>query len=202
MILLQKFSGKGMANNRVYIDYDKRTVRFDPTPDKRTASRLFLEDLLTTTLIASLISAFVVILAAGIVVIGGGFLFDDPMIELPYFAHLVFLGTGIAIAAHLGKWCSKRWRSQCFPVWNKLNIMLCGHRYKKYTVNPNAIINNTFVVRQFSNVELSYDVTGDFATELESITIEEIYQDYPFKWYAIFRFKKQPVTGRMEVRTI
>jgi hypothetical protein len=109
--------------------------------------------------------------------------------------------TGVAVIlcmlAHIGKWCSRQWRDNKFPIWNTL-----FHKRRRFVVNPSAIINNTFVIRSFQNVELSYEVTDDYASYLTGITIEEVYRDYPFKWYAIFHFSQQPKNGTMTVMTI
>lgn len=196
MILLQKYSGKSLKNCRVYIDYEKRSVRFDPTGDPRTLTFLIVNDLADTFGKAMVLSG--ILMAIGVLPFTNSALRSGTQEYQFYILITVSMfAASMATLAQLGKFLSKKWREEKFPVWNTL-----FNKRKKYVVRDNAIINNQFLIPFFHNVELTWEVTGDYAEQLDKITIEELFENKPTSAFALFHFKQKPSSGTMVVSAI
>lgn len=196
---MTRYHQKNPFNNRVIVDYESRTVTFDPVGVKSIIHywlRFYLQ------LMSVPLYAMVLFLMIGIPL-----LIRLPAVQLEELLIVLYTCFGLLYCAMLI--CSlvyfiPQWRHSYFPRFNAFVVgvtyfLMNFSRIQKRKVLPSAVVNKTFYVSDFSNVELHYQAIGDMKKQLKRIRIDTVYDDDPWHWYFVFEFKKQPVDGFLMV---
>lgn len=186
VILLQKFNGKNCYNNCIHINFKKKTVDFKPIKDISIIyiwyaffMGLMVRYILIAVALAMLLE--VIIFTPFEISVSGMYL-----IPISGFSILTSFITSLIFF-------SKDWRTNYYPKFN--GSLRIG---KSFYVNPESIINNVFVLPQFENIKLTYEVTEDFAKYIKDIKVTNIYKNYSADWLCAFVFKKTPNRGYMK----
>lgn len=185
--------GNNPYNNRVYVDFDKKTIRFIPI-GKKSKRRYFLM-FFTTIFGKYLIFFFYPLFAILLLLDVTGIITDVLFGLLCYIAFLQLL----FISIYFSLWFYREeWRKKYYP---ELNARLHGFlsKPKKKTINPESVVNNKVFIPHFKNVLLKYKVTKDFMKQLKNIKISNIFKADATNWFFVFEFKKKPVNGYLEV---
>jgi len=192
---------KNPFNNRVLVDYEKRSVRFEPVGAGTIYKYWFLwfNTLLTIPLVCAL--TFLAIIVPSI-------LFTLPVEAIVGMLRVTYI---MFIVCYAFLFCVSliyfipSWRHKHFPSTNarlvRFNRLLLS--FKKLStkrVLPHAVVNNTVFIPNFNNVELHYFAIDDFKKQLKCIRIDTVFEDDPWEWYFVFEFKRRPKNGYLDVR--
>ena len=198
---LQKYNGRNVYNNRVFVNFKDKKVDFVPIKETHVGFYrryyVFFMSMFTRLMLITMFISLVVFFPYLM------FYEEEALALLPMILTLV-IPFGIAFPFSL-LYFDKKWRENKFPEFNyKMlgtlkTVFKMESAVRKKTVKPDAIVNNQFVIRQFSNVSLRYKVFDDFANYLKSIEINNIFDKKDTDWYAIFTFNKQPKHGYMSL---
>jgi len=200
-----KWTGKNTYNNDVFVDFNKKTVRFNPV---KITGPYYLFGLFLFNLFA----------VCGLLLF---FFLYLPMYTLMLVSYqdynILILGTiyacSLVIILHIYGWLyfyNKHFQEWIFPKLNALLINLTTRfltfgiqgAKKKMRVNPLAIQNRMIIIPHFANVELKWNATKDFSKYLSTIDVRHIFLNSEWKFYAIFKFKKTPKKGMIEIEYI
>lgn len=191
----QKFNGNNNLNNKVTVDYNKKTVDFEPLLVESTFYMFFI-----SWLGAFLVAIYGVTLSALIVA---------PFAQ--YYVgtteHLVILAYILIILLSLlctAFYFNKRFVKEVFPKFNYGNVQVGSFfcALKKRTIEPEAVVNNTVVIPSFKNVYIGYETSGDFDKYLEKVEIKNIFKEDAFLWFVVFTFKETPKNGVIKVEYV
>ena len=202
---MPRFTGDTHQNSKVYVDYIKDTVVFEPVGKASIFGNW-------VCLIFSIFSACAlptyIFFLTGIVYIGvisGGFSNGLVFAEaLDYYFYKGFFALAvmwISIFIMSLPYLFKPWRKNYFPAFMAMADIL-EHKTKKNVCNPETIIDNKYIIPLFSNVMLNYELWDDFSRQIESVRIENLFVDDAYKWMVVFRFKNKPINGKMTVHYI
>lgn len=204
---LQKFNGKNLYNNRVYVDFRKKKVEFEPViVNKQTQRSLRREFILQHLAVAYIFFLFSYAIYLGIAGTIAYFIQGAFEVE-PYTVKTLAIMNVCATLLAFGNMLDnsmKRIKDQ-FPHRNaqiaefahRIQTLGLTSKYKRLKVNKEAIINNMFIIPKFSNVVLEYKATGDFAKQIKNIKILNHYKNDAYKFLAVIQFKKKPQNGNL-----
>jgi hypothetical protein len=207
VILLQKFSGNNHHNNNVYVDFVNKNVDFEVKVEEKGIT--YFLSFFSGVLLAS----FIFFLPIYFLTLGVYFSYlsvygatDFPLhinnIINSILIILLILNFLVLLIFSL-KFLNKKWRSERFPLVNaftaKVSNLHIFFKKKWKEVNPEAIVNNRFIIPQFNNVVLEYELEGDFSKYITNLDIVNKYTNNAFKFTAIFTFSKKPEKGSMRV---
>lgn len=185
MILLQTYNGDNYHNNNVVVDYIKKSVSFEPI----IAGNLikYYWDFVLPLIIKTIAITFILMLPV--------FVISDR------FPVEVFFPTFLFSLVFSLNFFRKNWRKNWYPKFQASFYTMMGDRkFKK--VNPEALINNQFIIPCFSNIMLEYKAYGDFALYLKKIEIKNLYQDDSYNFFCFFSFTKKVTDGDLMIRYI
>lgn len=198
---LQTYNGNNILNNRVIVDYTKNTVHFEAVPGQ-TLFRSVFADLVHSAMTMGSFFVWPAVI---------GLLMQKIDIEISqiityYVATAMLWSIVVVICIQAVKWTSKKWRHDRMPGWNheQYQRFMFGIRWRKIK-NEKQIFrleqyrNNMYVLPNFKNVMLKYAVTGDHATYLKQIRIENYFKEQDDMWCVLFIYKKKPYTGQLEI---
>lgn len=194
---LQKYNGDNCHDNRVLVDYKNQVVKFDPVEQFTFMGRFqnfFMTILVTTGMIGLWICVPLLVIGA---IIGKN------LDYIPLMGKTVLL---ISAAGSLLYFIPK-FRNNYYP---KVNAYLADLRRKLVLrknpwriIRKEAMIGNSVMVPCHKNILFQYKTTEDFATYLESVLIDTVWEDdHPDEWFAKFTFTKKPETGHLKIRYI
>lgn len=189
--LRQTFNGNNVLNNNVIVDYINKTVDFRAAKGDSTFKSIRMS-FINSIMISFLTFTLIPIIPMVLFKIAGYELTILPVqYGLIYFC--IVLGTGTL-------YFNKRFLKNSFPLFN-YGMMAIGTAFhkKKRTLNPECIINNAYVLPEFSNVIIEYETTGDFSKYLERVEITQKYTNSPYKFQAAFIFSKPIKEGEMNI---
>jgi len=192
VIQLQKYNGRNIYNNKIDIDFEKKKVGFVPIKDKSELSyyRIFFLNLF-----------FVFLIISAVINIGMFIILESLGIVLNSFLaaiHIIIVAVSLAFPTSLLFW-NKEFKHNHYPIFNKRLLLLLGSKKKEKEVEPHSIIDNKFIIPYFDNTVLQYELFGDFAEQIKRIQVKNIFKKDPYRWYALFEFKKTPINGRMNL---
>jgi len=207
---LQEYSGNNFYNNNIEIDFNRRQVNFLPIKDGG-----FIKHYLRFLLRLSVFYSIPIIWVAVIYNIIGIILYTNSAVIISstpgyMFAisdmlnYSIYTALGLAFIFSLA-FFHKGWRNTKYPEFNyniyrlMKKIMWLGFKsdITKEEVNPEAIVNNKFIIYDFDNVKMDYKLTGDFKKYIDKIKIINKYKKNPDEWMCVFFFKKHPKKGKM-----
>ena len=186
--------GNNPYNNRVIVDYEKKTINFMPV-GKKSIKKYYL-------IFLGQISAFYLIMFYALACI---LILMEFMLELKLSALVMWDAMALTIGAIVFSlsYFDKKWRKKHFPQLNaklvKLMRKILMRKTHKMIINDKAMIGNKFIIPEFSNVELKYKTTQDYSKYLKKITIMNIIKANPWEWNCVFEFKKKPLKGYLEI---
>jgi hypothetical protein len=185
----QKSNGNNVYNNSVSVNYLKRTIDFKPMLEV-SAFRMKL-----LSYVAAMMCA-ITLTAIPTLIFTESHLVDK---EVGYAIALFLLTSYLVLLPfiYLNKWFIKN----MYPKFNYGNqrLIVFGATTKKRVVNPEAIIDNKYIIPCFSNIVIEYETTEDFSSNLERVEINNLFKNDSFKWYAVFYFTEKPVKGEMKL---
>ena len=188
----QKFNGKNFYNNCVTLDFENKKCGFVPIKDKSFISYYF-QFLLSLYVRLTILSIIVFLFAAAIINFMGGIEINNNMllflILTPSF--LVALPTSFLFF-------NKQFREHDYPSFN-YHLLKLLHKTKKKKINNKCLVNRKFIIPRFFNVCVKYNLYGEFANLIKKIDIQNIYENEPDEWFAVFEFYKTPKNGYMEL---
>jgi len=187
-----KFEGDNPFNNRVYVDFKRKHVSFEPVKGSHTIITLYVMFLYNC-----------IMLMIGLLII--------PMIILDLI--ITNLGTmlatfGIIVGFLLSLiYFNKTWRKEKYPKTNHKMITLITKIFsfgiykekKKLVLSKSLFQGKYFLIPKFKNIMLEYKLKGDFAKQIKDIRIDNLFKDDPFEWYCVIEFYKKPLNGSMEL---
>lgn len=197
------YSGNNTDNNRVWIDFEKKEIKYEPVPVK---SKL-LSDMLfpLQVYLLTFIFQFPLFVVFSILAV-----LDIYILALYILWIQVFTGILVSTVYAFRFNFIKKWRYNMFPIFNaEVNsstiqpfFMISELKYQK--VRKEAMIENMFIVPEFSNVVLDYILTGDYKKYIKSISIQNLYHKKDNKWNVVFMFnrKKKIKKGDFLIRYI
>lgn len=210
---LQKYNGRNIYNNAVTIDFKKQKVEFNPIKVRERTIRKIKETYLTTHLIMGLIiliySSVIIIFIGNTIIEESGTTYIYAQAILSYIIITHILATIIATITTTYK--SFKTMKETFPKRNKdlllihekiVTLGLTKSKLKKKVINPEAIVNNQWIIPEFDNICLEYQATKEFAKNLKGIKIINHYQDKDYPWLAVFQFTKKPKNGKLSIQYI
>ena len=121
-----------------------------------------------------------------------------------------FFGPPLVLTAILV--CDKQLASRLTP-WMNYKVSELGGDLFETVAKPRDIVNNKFIIPNYSNVFLQYQASGEFSKYLQRVEILEFplkcraYSKFKKKkfdvneytWSAVFHFEQQPKEGKMNV---
>lgn len=185
-----RFEGNNPYNNRVYVDFKKKTVNFEPVMGEMTLIKAYFMFFFLLLMVFGIISSPLIILV-------GLELCSEYVVFIPYIA---------AFFTSLIFW-NKKWRKEKYPMANANLIKLFGKFFfkkdKKKKIEAHSLfLGKYFLIPEFSNVYLKYGLVGDFAEEIKSIKVDNLFKDCEFGWYCVFEFNNRPENGYLEIEYI
>lgn len=198
VIRKQKFNGNNPFNNKVVVDFEKRTVVFKPMTQGSIITywgMLFIK-----------IYCFFLFLTIFIPLIAVCMPEDYFLRTIILLLYMYYFLLSLIISFLFSlKYFDKKWQSEVYPRFNanlsiKLRKLLFQKELKWKRFNDNAVVNKKIFVPNFGNVMLKYRVHGDFSNQIKRITIDYLFEDDPLKWFIVFEFKKKPVSGWLEIK--
>lgn len=199
----QKYNGNNNFNNAITIDFEEKSVRFEPIKAKMKWWSMYATwgyMLAVITFMLLLIMSFIAIWYLNL--LGQLNRFDLPI----FFVVSYFY-------SQLVRWLSPlifsiNYFKNNFPMINAYTLiifeMLTSYKnpVHKGKVNPKVIENNKFIISDFRNVYMDYKFTEDFAKYIKKIDVVNLYTDNPYKWRAEFHFSKQPKKGEFYIKYV
>jgi len=190
--------GNNPYNNRIIVDYEKKTIKFIPI-GKKGIRKYYMLFLLQIFMFYILVFLYPLIILHSIMSI---FL----KIELNALLVWDFMMITTGSMTFSLYYFNKEWRKKTFPELNYKLIKFCKllmfKKEKKHIIEPKAIHNKTVIIPEFSNVMLHYETTGDFSKYLKKVKIMNVFKANPWKWNCCFEFGKTPKKGMMSVKYI
>ena len=195
--------GNNPYNNKVYVDYDDKTIRFIPVGKKSIRKYYFI---FLTGIFGFYMICFMLPVIYGLAIIGSLLHFTDQTI----FTLIIFsISQFVLMTVYFSLWYfRKAWRKKCFP---ELNYKLCANMFfgikrlgktKIKEINQESLINNKIIIPYFNNIIMEYKAKKDFGKQLKSIKIINIFKADPFKFFCVFEFRKKPKDGSLWVKYI
>ena len=163
---LQKYNGNNLKNNCVIVDYENKTVKFKPVKGLNPLITFFLNIFINYLFVLAIL--FIILLNLEL---GESF---------NYVTRFAFYLVSIIMLLEFLFWgicfMNNNFRKNHYP---KVNALLYGKRKIKVskTINPEAIINNMFILSLFKNVYFEYETTKDYADYLIKIEIVNKFKD-------------------------
>ncbi len=182
----QRYVGKGNGNNRVFVDYESQTVKFEPAKYRGVNNNkptIFFVEFMCFIMIGCLIGVLYGVLYA---------IQEQANYEAIVFSTVI----GGLYGAVLGV------LSLILISWNNTTVpelMERVTRVKELLVLPENVANNQWVLPLFGNVILKYKTTGDFS-KLKNITINNISYKNEWRFYALFKWKEKIKNGFMKIQ--
>ena len=199
LLRTKEYVGDNPYNNEVYIDYDRRTVRFKPLRNHGFFGLyfFFLGHIFVAWLAFCLLSAGVIGLIGILLYIFLGVSLD---LFLFYYALLIVATLVFGVLLSL-KFFDRGWRERVYPKFNYWLVHLLQHE-NFVVVNRRAVVNRRFLLPVFENIGLDYEVSGDFAKYLRRIEVLSLFKTDRGDWLCCFTFRKTPVSGELRIRYI
>ena len=187
-----KFEGDNPFNNRVYVDFKRKHVSFEPVKGSHTIRKLYLMFMFNCMFLMCIV-LFIPAILLEIVQEGIGGI-------------LLSCGVGSGIILSL-LYFNEKWRKEKYPKANHkiikfiLKAITCGvYKDKKKVILPKSLfLGKYFLIPKFRNVMLEYKLKGDFAKQIKDIRIDNLFKDDPCEWYCVIEFNKKPLNGSMEL---
>jgi len=194
-------NGNNLYNNKVDVDFVKKSVVFTPFKKQFTELHSFFYFLGYI----SYLTFYVWIMMVLSILI----LFYIVHIDIRYIRILSFI-LPLVISINLFLYCclflSSNFKNNYFPKVNKslqklayLFIYLSWRKDDYLEVNREAIINNKFIIPYFKNISLEYVITGDYIDKIKRIYISNLFNNNAFKWFCVIEFKDIPEYGSMKI---
>lgn len=195
---LQKYSGKNIEDNRVRIDYQKQTVHFKPISAYGYFGSLYLfiiQEIINMALLVILLTTipFALINAIGLLLPIATY----NEFQITYIARLIPVLLIPIFLMKITLFHTPKWRENKFPSYTSKTNWLT--KRKKQTITPEQLQGKTHLTPLFYNIEVNYEVTGEFATQLRNINIVEHFNNNPHHWWMQIIFKKKPTTGALHL---
>lgn len=197
---MTRYHKKNPFNNKVLVDYEKRTVRFEPVGAGTLYYYWFIwwNQLTTPVMLLLVATSWLVYPTAAFKLEPHSFAL---IVQL---TSMVYLGLFASLSVVSLIYFIPSWRHRYFPSTNArlqryLKLLLSFKRTTPKKILPSSVVNNKVFVPNFSNVELQYTAIGDMKTQLKRIRIDTIFDQDPWEWYFVFEFKKQPKDGHLMV---
>jgi len=188
-----RFEGNNPYNNRVYVNFKKKTVNFELVMGGMTLIKVYTMFFFLLLLIFSFLSIPLFI-----------FVEIDNSLRVILIIPLIF-----AVITSLIFW-NKKWRKEKYPIANSKLVNIFRRmisfnmiKPKKLKIEPHSLFLGKYLyIPKFSNVCLIYGLVGDFAEQIKSIKIDNLYKDEAFGWYCVFEFNNKPENGYLEIEYI
>lgn len=191
---LRKYSGKNCRNNRITVDFQNQKVSFRPIGN--VTRRQAAISLATSIGLIYIMMTVVILFPINLII--AEITTEQTQIMLSYIYAISAIATGITGATIIYiKSRNKKWMIRKYPKLNALvcNLTIGGKR--KIKIRPNDLTENMAVIPYFQNIELQYKATGDF-TNINKIYVNSLGDQW--KWYCIFKFKKNIKTGTLTIK--
>lgn len=202
---MPRFTGDTHRNSRVYIDYVKDTVIFEPVGKVGLIANWFL--FVFSIIATALIPICVFIFTSWVwIYFTSGASQDIAVLQeaMDYYGYKLFGALGIMAGAILLMslpFVFKHWRKNYYPVFMAtLDVFI--HRHKTLECNSDAIVDNKYIIPFLGNVMVKYELRGDFAKTIETVKIVNLFVEDSYKWMCVFTFKEHPKNGLMRVQYI
>jgi hypothetical protein len=183
---LQKYNGNNRNNNRVLVDYENKKVIFEKAKHQGISvdlASVILSYSARCIAYTSLIICFISLCYA-----------IDGLISAEQFI-LNFIGSvfiGISIALIIIFVMITRGK-EIPEMFSKI------FKRKEIIILPENVSEDMWVLGEFQNIALEYELNGDF-TNIKQIDIRNRRYDNEFKYYCIFKFKSPIKNGFMKIR--
>jgi hypothetical protein len=202
---MPRFIGDTHRNSKVYVDYVKDTVVFEPVGKAKLFWNwiIFILALFATGALPLYSFLLTGIVYIGIISggVGNSIVFGEALDYYFYKGAYAMLIIWVMPLLMSLPYLYKPWRKNYFPAFMAM-LDILEHKTKKAVCNPEAIIDNKYIIPFFANVMLKYELWGDFSRQIESVKIENLFMDDAYKWMVVFRFKNKPLDGKLSVHYI
>lgn len=200
----QKYNGENTYNNSVEIDFKKREVHFSPIKGNRKKySYLFDISNNVRSILASVFYLGIGVCMFRDYVNHLGIMQQTSIRLIGMLAVLLIFLPLIIPLIFIPKYIKDNYFSKLMALLIIIREGIKGRVAKtKGTVNKEMIIDNKYIIEEFDNVMLKYKLTGDMAKKIKKIRIINKFTDNPYKWKAIFEFKKGIKNGDLWVNYI
>ena len=187
-----KFEGDNPFNNRVYVDFKRKHVSFEPVKGSHTIIKLYLM-FFCNCLMLMVALLFIPMIIIDLIIVNGGVVLMSFGLLIGFFLSLVYF--------------NEKWRKEKYPKTNHKVITIITKVFtfgmykdkKKLVTNKSLFLGKYFLIPKFKNIMLEYKLKGDFAKQIKDIRIDNLFKDDPFEWYCVIEFYKKPLNGSMEL---
>lgn len=205
MTLLQKsiFKEDNIYNNKVIVDYDKKTVDFTPVMDGKPSKYYFilLSNLIIFMIYVGIYSAiifmYIKIIFFEFNIYDSYYLIKGLMIN--YLISICFIIPFSLLIFNM-KNRYKYYPKIGYNIAKFCRLLFFQKPQKKKVINKDCIIDNKFFIPYFYNIMLKYELYGDFKDNLKSVKIINFYVDDGKDWFCQFEFYRPIQNGKMVVK--
>ena len=203
---MQSFSGENFYNNEINIDFVRKTVDFFPVVE----GGFFLYYSLyfgVLYMIFLLFSAYLLTFLCVVVALFAPQVFYDFGFGLAGLSILVVVPLVLAFFFSL-MFFDSDWRANEYPKanhrWAKILSLLffkqdSESNEKVVEVCSGAVVDKRFVIPEFLNIYLDYEVSDDFARYIKNI---RIVNNPDSNWSCVFEWYRMPVSGSLKIKYI
>jgi len=207
----QTYDGNNIFNNEVTVNHTTKKLDFKPIKSRLKLSsddydlRLCWLHAINLFSLAIKILFFMLVWIAVFDLVAWNFGVRIGKMDTQGFAILMFIIfslPSISIMLMLG---SKFYRNKIYPYTNAiLHIIneMMSFRKGIYKKTYDAQWLNKKLCFEFKNMMLKYKATGDVAKQLSVVKIRSTARKDTGNWFAIFEFKKKPISGELRLRYI
>jgi len=197
---VNKFNGKNSYNNRVSVDYRRKTVFFKPIKGDWTETTPYRMLVIQIFSFLALIGVPALLVVFCLIAFNGQY--NDKLWVGIYF---IYCGLCLLYAWFLSLpyIVSKKWRENEFPKFNYWVLNYLSKFSKKNgtrnkTIKPENVLSNKIFVPHFQNVMFKYRSVGDFS-KIKNINIINSFEDDPLNWCCCIELERKPKKGFMEI---
>jgi len=197
----QRFNGEGSENNRVTVDFDKRSVKFQPISKFGLFNLLYAQFVALATIFVK-IGFLLMFIRIYMQYIGYHHTLQDIINIYQYFVFAGIISVSVPALSF-----NRRFREKHFPVINAIIISFYmafkgQNVVKRLKIGPEHLKKGkTYEIEHFYNIMLTYKATGDMAEKIKRIEIKEKELEGNH-WKALFTFKQKVKSGQLSIRYI
>ena len=217
MVMSQKFNGRNIQNNEVVVDYKTHDVSFVPIYESVNINKLYLRNVCYALAVPTLVLiAFLWVAMFGVPqnpVEKGSmmytvYLYEVATIYLTAIFGLVLVCILVKFQVK-GQLKNQEWRENKFP---DMNVSMHNFTHRVASCGLSNGVNkrvykddlkSDVIVKEFRNVMLDYEATGDYRDFLERVEIKSQESGKKWKdWLLYFRFSQVPKVGELKIKYV
>jgi hypothetical protein len=210
------YNGDNPHNNNIVIDFIKKTVKFEPVKEHSLSFYYFMNVLIYTLFFTFNVGISCMMMFIMMIFTHFPFVYAFSATLWLFIIYGVTAPLLTFTLMGLPFW-NKYWRKHYFPKFSALMaysirvLQFNFHFIFRKKIYPKDLKGNVFIIPTFGNVDLDYELHGDFAEHIEKIEVHNHYKKdkktgqmkpRESRFYAVFTFNGIIKEGYMRLRYI